>query len=276
MEAGNREPAAARGLGDLPARVAVAVPAAAVVIAATVLGGWAFAALLALVAVLATLEASRLLGARGTAAAAACAGAAALVVVAAAEGRAALVPALLAAGGAVLLAAARGAPEGERARTAAAGLLCVVWVGGGLAHGVLLRELPHGAALVIAVLLGTFLGDTAAHIGGTLVGRRPLAPRISPNKTVEGLVLGIVFGTAAVVAFALAFHPWLPAATALALGLAVAAAAPLGDLWESAVKRDAGVKDSGALLGPHGGMLDRVDAVLFTAPAGFYVALALL
>ena len=277
MRAGEPGPRRGKDLGDLPARIAIAVPALAVAIAATALGGWAFAIPIALVAALAVAEAMRLLGASGAVVPAACVGAAGLALVAMAEGRLALVPALGAAGALVLLAATHGAPDGRRGRAAAAGLLCVVWIGGGLAHGVLLRELPHGASLVVAVLLGTFLGDTAAHIGGTMLGRRVLAPRISPNKTVEGLLLGICFATASVVVFAIAFaDAWFPARYALAMGFAVGVAAPLGDLWESALKRDAGVKDSGTLLGPHGGMLDRVDAVLFTAPAGFYVALALL
>lgn len=266
-----------KGLGDLPARVAFAVPALAVAITATALGGWAFAVAAALVAVLAVAEGMRLLRAGGPVVPAAGLGAAALALVVVSEGRAALAPAIAGAAALVLLAAARTAPDGARGRAAAAGVLCLVWVGGGLAHGVLLRELPHGAALVLAVLLGTFVGDSAAHIGGTLLGRRPLAPRISPNKTVEGLLLGICFATGSVTVFAIAFHDaWFPARDALALGLAVGVAAPLGDLWESALKRDAGAKDSGSLLGPHGGLLDRVDAVLFTAPAGFYVALALL
>lgn len=275
--ASDHEPSrAGAGLGDLPARIAVAAPALAVAVAATAVGGWPFAILLAGASVLAVAEAMRLLGASGAVILAAGTGAAGLAIVAMADGREALVPATLAAAALVLL-AARAAPDGHRGRVAAAGVLCVVWIGGGLAHGVLLRELPHGAALVVAVLLATFLGDTAAHIGGTLFGRRRLSPRISPRKTVEGLLLGIGFGAAAVLVFAVAFHgSWLEARDALVLGLATAIAAPLGDLWESALKRDAGVKDSGTLLGPHGGVLDRLDAVLFTAPTGFYVALALL
>ncbi|MGI9021136.1 MAG: phosphatidate cytidylyltransferase [Solirubrobacterales bacterium] len=267
---------AKRGLGDLPARIAIALPAGAVVAGAVALGGWPFAAVLAIAAGLAAVEGARLFAVEGWCALAVGLGAVGLVVVAEAEGRAALVPATLAGCGLVAVAAVRAMPDGARARTAAAGALLVVWVGGGLAHGALLRELPHGAGLVVAILLGTFLGDTAAHIGGTLAGRRPLAPRVSPNKTMEGLALGIAFGTASVVVFGVAFTDWLDAADAALLGLAVAIAAPLGDLFESAVKRDAGVKDSGSLLGPHGGMLDRVDAVLVTAPTGFYAALALL
>ena len=156
-----------------------------------------------------------------------------------------------------------------------AALVTLAWVGIPVVHAVLLREMPHGGGLVLDVMLAVFLGDTAAHLLGSTFGRRRLAPRISPNKTVEGFVAGVVVGTGVVVATAALFQPWLGVGEALALGLAVSLAAPAGDLFESAVKRRAGVKDSGRLLGAHGGALDRVDAVLFGVVAGYYVALAL-
>jgi phosphatidate cytidylyltransferase len=152
-------------------------------------------------------------------------------------------------------------------------LLSIYWIGFGLAHAVLLRNLPHGEGIVIDVLVGTFLGDTGAYLGGRLFGRRPLAPRISPNKTVEGLLVGMVCSVLAVW-FAGRYQDWLPGAHALVLGLAVAVFAPIGDLFESFVKRQVGTKDTGRLLGAHGGMLDRLDAVLFTAVVGYYVWLA--
>jgi phosphatidate cytidylyltransferase len=152
-------------------------------------------------------------------------------------------------------------------------LLGIYWIGFGLAHAVLLRRLPHGEGIVIDVLVGTFLGDTGAYLGGRLFGSRPLAPRISPNKTVEGLAIGMACSVLAVW-FAGRYQDWLPGTHALVLGLAVAVFAPIGDLFESFVKRQAGTKDTGHLLGAHGGMLDRLDAVLFTAVAGYYVWLA--
>jgi phosphatidate cytidylyltransferase len=139
----------------------------------------------------------------------------------------------------------------------------------------MLRELPHGDKIVITILVGTFVGDTAAYVGGRMFGRRRLAPGISPNKTVEGLVIGFVFGVAGVW-FAGLYADWLSGGQALLLGAAVAAVAPLGDLFESYLKRDAGTKDTGRLFGAHGGALDRLDAVLFTAVAGFYVWQAML
>jgi phosphatidate cytidylyltransferase len=152
-------------------------------------------------------------------------------------------------------------------------LLGIYWIGFALAHAVLLRELPHGEGIVIDVLVGTFLGDTGAYLGGRLFGRRPLAPRISPNKTVEGLVIGMAC-TVLAVWFAGRYQDWLPGTHALVLGLGVAVFAPIGDLFESFVKRQAGAKDAGSLLGAHGGLLDRLDAVLFTAVVGYYIWLA--
>ncbi len=149
-------------------------------------------------------------------------------------------------------------------------LFGIYWIGFAFAHAVLLRALPHGGGVVVAVLVGTFLGDTGAYLGGRLFGRRPLAPAISPNKTVEGLLIGMVFAVLGVWIVSL-YEEWLPATHAVVLGLGVALAAPVGDLLESFVKREARIKDSGGLFGAHGGALDRLDAVLFTAVVGYYV-----
>jgi phosphatidate cytidylyltransferase len=127
---------------------------------------------------------------------------------------------------------------------------------------------------VIDVLVATFVGDTAAYAGGRVWGRRELAPDISPNKTVEGLVAGIVGATLAFWCAGL-YQDWLSGWDALLIGFLVALAAPLGDLFESAVKRDLGVKDSGRAFGAHGGVLDRLDAVFFTIVVGFYAAVLL-
>jgi phosphatidate cytidylyltransferase len=149
-------------------------------------------------------------------------------------------------------------------------LLGIYWVGLALAHAVLLRGLPHGLGITIDVLVGAFLGDTGAYIGGHMFGRRPLAPSISPNKTVEGLAVGMV---CAVLGVWLAgrYQDWLPGTHALVLGVGIALVAPIGDLFESFVKREAGVKDSGGLFGVHGGALDRLDAALFAVVAGYYI-----
>jgi len=155
--------------------------------------------------------------------------------------------------------------------------LGIAWIGLAVAHGVLLREMDHGGGLVLDVLIGTFIGDTAAYFGGRAWGRRPLAPRISPNKTLEGLVTGVVGGTLAFWLFAVAYqHEWFKGPDALLIGFVVALVGPVGDLFESAIKRDLDVKDTGRFFGAHGGVLDRVDAVLFTLVAGYYMAQAVL
>lgn len=154
-------------------------------------------------------------------------------------------------------------------------LLGVIWIGLPIAYAVLLRDLPNGDGIIVDVLVGTFIGDTAAYLGGRAFGQRPLAPAISPNKTVEGLAIGIVVGAVAVW-FAGLYQDWLSGWDALLLGACVAVVAPLGDLFESLIKRDADTKDTGVLFGAHGGALDRLDAVLFAIPVGYYVWLALL
>ena len=105
--------------------------------------------------------------------------------------------------------------------------------------------------------------------------RRPLAPTISPNKTVEGLFCGMLIAIVSVFVAGLN-QTWMTQGDALLLGLAVAVLGPLGDLFESVIKRDADTKDAGNLFGAHGGALDRLDAVIFTVVAGYYIWLALL
>jgi phosphatidate cytidylyltransferase len=154
-------------------------------------------------------------------------------------------------------------------------LLGVMWIGLPLAHAIMLRQLPHGDGIVVDVLVGTFLGDTAAYLGGRTFGTRPLAARISPNKTVEGLLFGVLGATLAVWCAGL-YQDWLSGWHALLIGAVVGVVAPIGDLFESKVKRDAGTKDTGTLFGAHGGALDRLDAALFTLVAGYYLWIALL
>jgi phosphatidate cytidylyltransferase len=154
-------------------------------------------------------------------------------------------------------------------------VLGAVWIGLPLVHAVLLRELPdHGAALLIDVLVGTFATDTGAYATGRMFGSHRIAPDLSPNKTIEGLIGGFVIGTMAFW-FAGLYQDWLSGVDALILGAAVAAIGPLGDLFASMVKRDLGIKDTGKLFGPHGGLLDRLDAVLFTVVIGYYLSVQL-
>lgn len=157
----------------------------------------------------------------------------------------------------------------------------VLWIAGGLAHLVLIRETAvdasggdRGQLAIFTVLIAVFVIDTAAYVVGRLVGRRKLVPRLSPGKTWEGFVGGAIGGV---------FATWvanyregyLDNWEAIVLGLAIVIAATLGDLLESMVKRDVGVKDTGVLLGGHGGVLDRIDSLLLAGPVAFYVLLAM-
>jgi phosphatidate cytidylyltransferase len=151
-------------------------------------------------------------------------------------------------------------------------LMGIFWIGIPLVHAVLLRDLPsHGAALLVDVLVGTFVADTAAYATGRMFGSHKIAPNISPNKTIEGLIGGFLIGTMGFW-FAGLYQDWLSGVDALIIGAAVAAIAPVGDLFESLLKRDLGKKDTGTIFGPHGGILDRLDAVFFTVVVGYYLA----
>lgn len=154
-------------------------------------------------------------------------------------------------------------------------LLGVVWVGGGIASFILLRQIPdHGRLVVLTVLIAVFADDTAAYVVGRSIGRHKMAPTISPGKSWEGFVGGTV-AAMAVAFFAMYDQGYLSVAGALALGAAIALSATLGDLFESALKRDLGVKDSGRALAGHGGMLDRIDSLVWAGPAALFVVLAL-
>jgi phosphatidate cytidylyltransferase len=164
--------------------------------------------------------------------------------------------------------------RGPTTVSVASTLLASAWVGLGLAHIVLLREIDiDGELAVFTVLLAVFADDTAAYFGGRMVGRHKLAPAISPGKTWEGFVAG---SAAAIFVAWIALYEtgFMDGYRSIVLGAAIAVAAPLGDLFESALKRDAEVKDAGRLLGAHGGMLDRLDAHLFAAVAAYYVIAA--
>jgi phosphatidate cytidylyltransferase len=157
----------------------------------------------------------------------------------------------------------------------------VAWIGYGIGLLVAIRDIPGpgdwGRDLLLAVFLGVWISDSAAYAVGRTFGRRRLASVISPNKTVEGFVAGVVFGFAAV--FFTVYHqptgvPLSPLHS-MELAAAVTLAAPLGDLFESYLKRDVGVKDTGRILAAHGGVLDRLDALLFAGAAAYFVALAI-
>jgi phosphatidate cytidylyltransferase len=157
------------------------------------------------------------------------------------------------------------------------GLTLLVWcyVGflGGFA-GLMLAFNPGGTGLLGGVVICAIGSDVVGYFAGRSFGNTALMPRISPHKTVEGLIAGSV---AAIILGAFVggvLHPWAIKGVGggLALGLVVAVTAPLGDLVESMIKRDLGVKDLGGFLPGHGGFLDRFDAMLFALPASYYLA----
>ena len=154
---------------------------------------------------------------------------------------------------------------------AGASMLPILYLGLPIGTLIAIREM-HGARGLFLLMLTVMVSDSAQYYTGRLFGRRPLAPAISPKKTIEGAIGGFVFGTALLV---VAGHWWLPdvpVTLRVALGLAVVALGIAGDLFESMLKRSAGVKDSSTIIPGHGGVLDRIDALLFAAPI-YYVVL---
>lgn len=263
------------GSGETTRRILVAVPAIAFAIAITVAGGVVFAVAMIAIGILCLREYLEMTSASRPLALPAYAAVIAMVV-AAHFGTSFSVLMIFAAAFPVLF--AFGADVRRRdGVTVSMGvtLLGIVWIGIPLAHAVFLRDLPnHGGGLLIDVLVGTFVTDTAAYATGRMFGSHKIAPSLSPNKTVEGLIGGFVIGTMGFW-FAGLYQNWLSGIDALIIGAAVAAIAPVGDLFESMLKRDLGKKDTGTLFGPHGGILDRLDAVLFTVVVGYYLAVAL-
>jgi phosphatidate cytidylyltransferase len=270
-ERARREPRPPRGGSDLGPRVLIAIPAAIFAIVIVSEGGEVFALGIYALGVVALGE---LYGLMGRVRPPALAGFLTLggMIAAALYGEPRHVLMVLAAAFPLTFFLALLRPRREHVSWAiAATMFGVLWIGIAMVHGVLLRETPHGDGLVVDVLVGTFLGDTFAYFGGRLYGRTPLAPLISPNKTLEGLLVGVAGGTLAFW-FAGLYQDWLTGADALLIGFLVALATPLGDLFESLVKRDLEAKDTGRFFGPHGGVLDRLDAVLFTIVVGYYAA----
>lgn len=155
---------------------------------------------------------------------------------------------------------------GETA-VAVIGLLYVGWF---LGHLILVRGAPRGELIVIFILAVTWMTDTAAYYVGRKVGRRRLAPVVSPNKTVEGAVGGLLGGVATAVVAGVWLLPSIGIGDLMILGGLMALFGQLGDLVESLFKRSAGVKDSGGLIPGHGGFLDKVDSLLFSAPICYY------
>jgi phosphatidate cytidylyltransferase len=141
-----------------------------------------------------------------------------------------------------------------------------------LGHLLLLRGLPMGVQWVFLLLLIVMAGDTGAYYVGCNFGRRKLYPAVSPNKSVEGALGGLAGSIIGAFAAKAGFFFSLTVGDCLATALLLGSLGQLGDLFESLLKRSFGVKDSGAILPGHGGVLDRLDSILFAAPAAFYYA----
>ncbi|MCW2928938.1 MAG: phosphatidate cytidylyltransferase [Thermoleophilia bacterium] len=146
-------------------------------------------------------------------------------------------------------------------------LMPVAYLAPAAGLAVVLRQSEHGFGILTLLIASVFLNDTGAYTLGRMFGRHKLAPRISPNKSIEGFVGGVLVGTFVMwYGHFLVDTPEFSGKEAFGIGIAVALVTPLGDLFESLLKRSAGVKDSGAILGEHGGMLDRIDALVMAIP----------
>lgn len=149
------------------------------------------------------------------------------------------------------------------------GICYVNWL---LGHGLPLRDLPFGKEWVLLLVWVTWLGEAAAYLAGSTVGRHQLARVISPRKTIEGSVAQICVSVAAAVVGQAWFFGALPREHAVAVGVMLGVVGQVGDLVESALKRSVGTKDTSQLIPGHGGMLDRIDSLLFNTPVLFYYA----
>lgn len=232
---------------------------------------WGTLALALVAAALAFAEFARLAAALGAHVPRAVSGVAVLAVCAAlGSGRIPLDLVLLTAAIVVGVLAVAGGPPGPAVlRDAAAALFPVLYIGLPLGALAAVRAFS-GREAVLLLMVTMVVSDSAQYYTGRALGRRALAPAISPKKTVEGAIGGLVFGTAVMVAGSLWIFPAASLTIVLLAGLAIVALGMVGDLFESLLKRSAGVKDSSHLIPGHGGVLDRIDSWLFAGPA-FYV-----
>ena len=271
-------------------RTAVAAVGIPIAVAAMYLGGWVLAALLALCAVLAARELFQMAEKKRARAldAVGLAGVAGLIALAAVEPGGGIDTPLLNAGLVVIVLAALTASIWQRGVAGEPLLSVSVTVLGAvypalLMFALFLRHLPdglgevsplHGTAILLFPVVLTWLSDTFAYFAGRLWGKRKLIPKVSPGKTVAG-ALGAVVGTPlAAVGYSILLRRFptlqMGVVQALVFGVLVSVAAQVGDLAESLLKRDVGVKDSGRLLPGHGGALDRFDSLFFTLPLGYF------
>jgi phosphatidate cytidylyltransferase len=165
-----------------------------------------------------------------------------------------------------------GRPETRTLRAVLAVLLMSLWVGAPLAHLGLFPYTRQGVILILIAVVGPWISDSGAYFAGRFFGRRLLFPSLSPKKTVEGGAGGLLLTVLIVGPLAYLFLDYSPA-KALIIGAVVSVSSQCGDLFESSLKRILDVKDLGTFLPGHGGVLDRIDSLLFTAPAVYYISL---
>ena len=165
-----------------------------------------------------------------------------------------------------------GRPETRTLRAVLAVLLMSLWVGTPLAHLGLFPDTRYGVVLILIAVVGPWISDSGAYFAGRFFGRRMLFPSLSPRKTVEGGAGGLLLTVLIVGPIAYLLLDYTPA-KALIIGAFVSVSSQCGDLFESSLKRILDVKDLGTFLPGHGGVLDRIDSLLFTAPAVYYISL---
>lgn len=247
----------------LSAAVGIPLVVAAIYLSSTGL----FAILAVVLAVVALWEYLRLSGVRGVTAWAALAGGSASTVAAAFGGS------FLAGGAALLIllpfSLYRVGDPADRFRETADAALGMVYISYAFGTAAILRAAPSGESWLMMILIVLWAGDSAAYYAGRAWGQRKLAPLLSPNKTWEGAAAGLAGSAAAGTLFALLFIEGAGMVDAALLSAAVGAAGQAGDIVQSLWKRARGVKDSGALIPGHGGLLDRIDSLLLGLPVGY-------
>jgi phosphatidate cytidylyltransferase len=259
----------AGALGRRLATTVVAIPLVVWIVAGA--PAWLFPLVVVLVGAGATYELIALLKRAGHATLGALVVALGALVTASFASPAAAAPlfALVIAAGIALAAPLRGAGV-LSVEPAATALMAIVYVDAMLGHAIWLHRLPDGPWLVVSLLIMTWVGETAAYLVGSTMGRHKLAPVVSPNKTIEGAGAQVLFTVAAAVAVGAWLLPAWSVLTCMGAGVLVGIVGQVGDLAESAIKRSAHVKDAGGLIPGHGGLLDRLDSLVFNVPAFFY------
>ena len=165
-----------------------------------------------------------------------------------------------------------GKPEARTLRALLALLLMALWVGAPMAHLGLISQRPNDVVLILIAVVGPWISDSGAYFAGRFFGRHPLFPSLSPSKTIEGAIGGLIMTMLVVGWIAVVFLNFSIYETVV-FGAAVSLFSQTGDLFESILKRILDLKDLGNFLPGHGGMLDRVDSLLFTAPAVYYISM---